>query len=75
MFEKLNGWQRIGVIWSFVWILGAFFDFFNQLDYYISRPEEIFLAHYPIVFGIGFYWIVYYLIRWVRKGFANNVDN
>lgn len=75
MFEKLNGWQRVGVIWSGVWVLGAFFDFFMQFEYYMRLPKEIFLAHYPIVFGISFYWIVYYLIGWVKKGFARKSNN
>lgn len=70
MFNKLNGWKRLGVVWSSVWILGAIFDFFMSFEYYMRMPKEIFLAHYPIVFGIGFYWVVYYSIRWIKEGFA-----
>lgn len=70
MFNKLTGWQRVGVVWSSVWILGAILDFFMSFEYYMRMPKEILLEHYPIVFGIGFYWAVYYSVRWIRAGFA-----
>ena len=67
--QRLNGWQRIGVVWSGLWIFGAFVDFFMSFGYYMRNPFEIFDAHYPVVFGIGFYWAVYFLIIWVKDGF------
>ncbi len=67
--NNLNGWQRIGVIWSGIFILGAIVDFFLSFDYYMRNTYEIFDAHYPIIFFIAAYWIVYYLFIWVKEGF------
>jgi len=69
--NSLNGWQRIGLIWTAVWILGAIIDFINQYDYYIRNKSEIIDAHYPVIYGIAFYWIIYLALRWIKEGFKN----
>jgi len=107
---KLNGWKRIGVVASAVWILGAGFYTLNTrmdsdaqtaadltlsceaaqngrggpecdqraTDYIASmmsyeRLDAAMAAFIPVPLGWGFTYLVLFIVRWVRRGFAQPV--
>ena len=104
---KLNGWKRIGIVASVVWVLGAGIRTLTDVqntdiatasaltlsceeanngrwsvecdkrstDYLaeVSRDEWIetaTVAFVPVPVGWGFAYLVFFLVRWVRCGFA-----
>lgn len=108
---RLNGWKRIGIVASVVWMLWAFshYDgvateryqrFANSevqrcLDANggkelpdvgcVRRGEDYTLAHMgdeeeevvsnaflPVPLGWGFVYLVLFVVRWVRRGFADD---
>lgn len=72
---KLNGWKRIGIIASVVWILGAGLTSLAELDYLAGTPSSdwsaaAFVTFAPVPLGWGFVYLVLFLVRWVKRGFA-----
>jgi hypothetical protein len=109
---KLNGWQRIGIIASVLWVICGFFYTFSveekslgQLnadihapcfesahddaawkvcedammkqamsDLHFERTLATVVAFVPIPLAWGFVYLVLFLVRWIRRGFARTGD-
>jgi hypothetical protein len=109
---KLNGWKRIGIVGSVVWILGAglythdevvkqISASYVQIDqdcigetggnvgrsvdvakcdkiaddyaaqvYHYEWVEPAIVAFVPVPLGWGFVYLVLFLVRWIKRGFA-----
>lgn len=109
---KLNGWKRLGIIASVVWILGAGICTFVVVDDariktasgftlrceeapdgslrgsaecdklstdYLAETgnepwiEAAVVAFVPVPLGWGFAYLVLFLLRWVKRGFARPI--
>lgn len=69
----LNGWQRLGVVLSIVWvIIGLLFDPLEIFSSHISNWEKIIILLITVLFWwVGAY-AALFAFRWVRKGFEGN---
>ena len=102
----MNGWKRIGIIASVVWMLGSFLFVLEQQEKEATamaiivdeacisanpsqqkpcdaamsadvtraipeaRKSAAFVALVPIPLAWGFMYLIIFLVRWVRRGFA-----
>jgi hypothetical protein len=106
---KINGWQRVGIVASVAWMIGAYIYTFNVEEktnaiyaamivdncidahkgsemgdndclkkgeeYGIKafpeeRSEAALVASVPVPLGWGFVYLVLFLVRWIKRGFA-----
>lgn len=70
---RLNGWQRIGIVASTLWLLGG-----SAYAYEIAVLETGtiqllcigVIAVMPIILGWLFVWLAVLAVRWVCAGFS-----
>lgn len=72
---ELNGWQRLGIIASVLWLLGgaslAAVWSVGLPAFWVDFGLDVgIMAVVPIVCGWMLAWIIPRLTRWVRRGFA-----
>jgi hypothetical protein len=74
---KLNGWKRIGIIASVVWILGAgVYTYDSEMDRANDYITSTFLNCESNWVGAGDAWgfayLVLFIVRWVKRGFVQS---
>lgn len=72
--EKLNGWQRVGIVVSVLWLIGASLhmrDVYNAgsiyVQFYYDESGARFLL--PIVGPVVALWLAGYAFAWIKRGF------
>lgn len=72
---RLSGWQRLGIIASFAWMIygavhGAILASFIEAGSFGTAYLIAFYAFVPVIFGWIGIWFVLCLARWVLRGFS-----
>lgn len=66
--KSLNGWQRIGIVVSVLWVLSILYISFSLYD---SKPDMNLLAVAALDLApIAILWGAGYAIAWIRRGFG-----